>query len=192
MEVGLLAVTGVILYFVYRPSPSQGWIQMTGVDRPMGLPEWTRLLHHWIAILTVPTALVAGVLSSLRLVTRRRWQAPAAAAGLLVAALAGLATGFRLPWDQLALWAVTRGEIHVGYGSLLAGEVRFVITNRGEEAPTTVITLLVVHAVTGIVAGALVAVAWRLVRNPAHARREANGQAADSPAWGEPGWGGQA
>lgn len=61
---------------------------------------------------------------------------------------------------------MTRGEIHVGYGSLLAGEVRSVLTNRGEEAPTTVITLLVVHAVAGVVAGALVvAVAWRLVRH---------------------------
>ena len=165
MEVGLLAVTGAILYFVYRPSPSQVWIQMTGVDRPMGLPEWTRLLHHWIAILTVPTALVAGMLSSLRLVTRRRWQEPAAAAGLLVAALVGLATGFRLPWDQLALWAVTRGDIYVGYGSLLDGDVRFVLTDRGEEAPATVITWLVVHTVAGAVASALVAVAWRLVRH---------------------------
>jgi len=165
IEVGLLAVTGVILYFVYRPSPSQVWIQMTGVDRPMGLPEWTRLLHRWIAILTVPTALVAGLLSSLRLVIRGRWQRPAAAAGLLLASLAALATGFRLPWDQLALWAVTRGEIYVGYGALLDGDVRFVITGRGEEAPSTIITWLVVHTLVGAVAGALVAVSWRLVRH---------------------------
>ena len=96
MEVGLLAVTGVILYFVYRPSPSEAW-QMTGVDRPMGLPEWTRLLHRWTAILTVPTALVAGLLSLSQLVTRERWQEPAAAAGLLVTSLAALATGFLLP-----------------------------------------------------------------------------------------------
>ncbi len=165
MEVGLLAVTGVILYFVYRPSPSEAWIQITEVNRPMGLPEWTRLLHRWSAILTVPTALVAGVLSSLRLVIRGRWQGPVAVAGLLVASLAALATGFRLPWDDLALWAVTRGEIYVGYGSLLDGDVRFVLSDRGEEAPSTVITWLVVHAVAGVVAGAFVAVAWRLVRH---------------------------
>jgi len=60
---------------------------------------------------------------------------------------------------------VTRGEIYVGYGSLLGGDVRFVITDRGEEAPSTVITWLVVHTVAGAVAGALVAVAWRLVRH---------------------------
>ena len=62
---------------------------------------------------------------------------------------------------------MTRGEIYVGYGSLLGGDVRFVITDRGEEAPSTVITWLVVHTVAGAVAGALVAVAWRLVRNRA-------------------------
>ncbi|CAN5167870.1 hypothetical protein BH18ACT4_BH18ACT4_04640 [soil metagenome] len=56
---------------------------------------------------------------------------------------------------------MTRGEIYVGYGSLLGGDVRFVLTDRGEEAPSTVITWLVVHAV----AGALVAAAWRLVRH---------------------------
>lgn len=164
VEVALLAVTGVILYFVYRPRASEALIQVTGGDRPMAFPDWTRLLHRWVAILTVPTALVASLLISLRLAIRRRWQGPVAAAGLLVASLAALVTGFRLPWRQLALWAVTGGDIHVGYGSLLDGDVRFVLTDRGEEAPSTVITWLVVHAVFGVVAGAFVAVAWRLVR----------------------------
>ena len=165
VEVVLLAVTGVILYFVYHPSPTEAWIQITAVNRPMGLPEWTRLLHRWIAILTVPTALVAGLLSSPQLVLRGQWQGPAAAAGLLVASLAALATGFLLPWDNLALWAVTRGEIYVGYRPHLDGDVRFVLTDRGEEAPSTVITWLVVHALAGAVAGAFVAAAWRLVRH---------------------------
>ena len=59
---------------------------------------------------------------------------------------------------------MTGGEIHVGYGSLLDGDVRFVLTDRGEEAPSTVITWLMVHVVVGVVAGAFVVVAWRLVR----------------------------
>lgn len=160
IEVGLLAVTGVILFFVYRPSPSDAWIQMTGVDRRMGLPEWTRLLHRWVAIFTLPTALLACLLSSLRLVVAGRWQRPAATTGVLVAALAALATGLLLPWDHLALWAVTRGEIYVGYRPLLDGDVRFVLSDRGEEVPSTVITWLVVHALVGVAAGALVAVAW--------------------------------
>jgi quinol-cytochrome oxidoreductase complex cytochrome b subunit len=164
VEVALLAVTGVILYFVYRPRASEALIQVTGGDRPMGFPDWTRLLHRWIAILTVPTALVAGLLFSVRLAMRGRWQGPAAAAGLLVASLAALITGFRLPWKQLALWAVTGGEIHIGYGSLLDGDVRFVLTDRGEEAPSTLITWLVVHALLGAFVGALVAVACRLTR----------------------------
>lgn len=162
MEVGLLAVTGVVLYFIYRPSPSEAWIQMTGVDRRMGLPEWTRLLHRWIAILTLPTALVACMVSSLRPLIRGRRQGPAAAAGVLVASLGAMATGVLLPWDQLALWAVTRGEIYVGYRPLLDGDVRFVLSDRGEEAPSTVITWLVIHALVGVAASALVAVAWRL------------------------------
>jgi hypothetical protein len=84
---------------------------------------------------------------------------------VLVASLAALATGLLLPWDHLALSAVTRGEIYVGYRPLLDGDVRFVLSDRGEEAPSTVITWLAVHAVVGVVAGALVALAWRLVRH---------------------------
>lgn len=76
---------------------------------------------------------------------------------MLVASLPALATGFLLPCDHLALSAVTRGEIYVGYRPLLDGDVRFVLSDRGEEAPSTVIIWLVVHALMGVAAGALVA-----------------------------------
>lgn len=126
----------------------------------MGRPECTRLLHRWIAILTLPTALVACLLSPLRLVIRGRWKGPAAAIGVLVASLAALATGLLLPRDHLALSAVTRGEIYVGYTPLVDGDVRFVLSDRGDEPPSTVIIWLVVHALVGVAAGGLVAVAW--------------------------------
>lgn len=165
VEVALLAVSGVILYFVYRPRVSEALIQVTGGDRSMGFPDWTRLLHRWVALLSVPTALVAGLLISLRPVIGGRWKGPAVAAGLLVASLAALASGFRLPWSQLALWGVIPGKTYAGYMWLLDSEVRFVLSHRGEETPSTLITMLVLHAVVGLVASALVAVAWRLVRH---------------------------
>ena len=64
---------------------------------------------------------------------------------------------------HLALWAVTRGEIYVDYRPLLDGDVRFVLSDSGEETLSTVITWLVVHALIGVAADALVAVAWRFI-----------------------------
>ena len=43
-------------------------------------------------------------------------------------------TGYLLPWDQLALWAVTVGTNMAGYTPVFGEEVRFVLLGKGDQS----------------------------------------------------------
>jgi quinol-cytochrome oxidoreductase complex cytochrome b subunit len=66
-----------------------------------------------------------GLVLTLRPAGGRRWVGPALGSGIAVATLLASFTGFLLPWDQLALWAVTVGSDLQGYTALFDPVVRF-------------------------------------------------------------------
>ncbi len=154
----VLAVTGVWLTFNYRPNATQAWSDLG--DTSSGI-SGVRLAHQLASALLVPVLvafLVVGVVAS------RRWR-PAAA--LLVTALALGYTGFLLPWDQLALWAVTVGTDYQGMlSAAFSDDVRFVLLGGSEVSQATLRLWLVVHtvALTAVFAG-LLALATRSTRS---------------------------
>ena len=164
VEVAILVVTGVALYFLYVPTAFQSWGEVTKVDDGgVRLAYVLRILHRLASYVAVPTAVAAGVLVALRPGFRaRRWTGVSLAVGLAVTALAASFTGFLLPWDQLALWAVTVGSNVRGYNVLFDSSVRFVLIGGFELEPGTVIRWLLVHAlVLGPLLVVLVVLAWR-------------------------------
>jgi quinol-cytochrome oxidoreductase complex cytochrome b subunit len=54
-------------------------------------------------------------------------------------------TGYLLPWDQLALWAVTVGTNMMGYTPVFGRQVKFVLVGGGEVGPPTLIRWYVLH-----------------------------------------------
>jgi quinol-cytochrome oxidoreductase complex cytochrome b subunit len=102
-------------------------------------------------------------------VERRRDLRRALGAGaLLIGCLAASFTGSLLPWDQLALWAVTVGTNMTGYEPLRAGDVRFVLMDGRELSPSWLLSWLAVHVSIGTAAmlGAIgLVAAWRRRRN---------------------------
>ncbi len=157
-------VTGVALYFLYVPTASQTWTDIGQVDDGgVSLAYGLRIVHRLTSHVAVPTAVAAGVLVALRAgAGARRWTGVSLAVGLAVTVLAASFTGFLLPWDQLALWAVTVGSSIRGYGILFDSSVRFVLAGGVELETGTVIRWLLVHAVVlGPLLAVLVALAWR-------------------------------
>ncbi len=154
----VLAVTGVWLTFNYRPNAAQAWRDL---DMPSAGIGWARLTHQVATALLVPLVvafLVVGVVAS------RRWR-PATA--LLVTTLALTWTGFLLPWDQLALWAVTVGTDYQGMiAAAFNDDVRFVLIGGVEISQATLRLWFLVHTVALTVAFAgLLALAARSVRS---------------------------
>jgi menaquinol-cytochrome c reductase cytochrome b subunit len=156
----VLAATGLWLTFDYRPGATQAWPGLG--SRPAGT-DWPRVIHQLASALIVPLVLALLVVS---VVVSRRWRSTGA---LALTTLALAYTGFLLPWDQLALWAVTVGRD--ANGMLFAAfddDVRFIILGGVEISQATLRLWLVVHAaVLPAVFCALLALAARgIERHP--------------------------
>lgn len=170
VEITVLVVTGVALFFVYRPSTSQAWndVFTEGTDSGVRVADALRGIHLLASQLAVPTALATGIvvgLSARR--AGRPWPGAATGAAIAVITLAASITGFLLPWDQLALWAVTVGTNLSGYRPLFDDTVRFVLIGGVEVSRGTLVRWLLVHMLLlGPALAVLVAMAWRHHRSP--------------------------
>lgn len=154
--VAVLAVTGLSLVGDYRPTAP-------GADLPLdqGLHQLAATLLQAVALLAVVSALGWSYGSG-----RRVWIGPAV---VLVLVMAASVTGQRLPWDQLALWAVTLGSGVEGvWYAAFDKSVRFVLVDGGELSPSSYRRDVLLHlAAGGAVAVGLVAVgaAWWRTRS---------------------------
>jgi quinol-cytochrome oxidoreductase complex cytochrome b subunit len=103
-------VTGVLLMFYYRPVLEYAYVDMKTLQYAVGFGEVLRNLHRWGAHLMV----IFVMLHMLRVFLTGSYRPPrefnwVLGVSLLVLTLLLSFTGYLLPWDQLAFWAVTVG-----------------------------------------------------------------------------------
>lgn len=160
VTVVVLVGTGVWLSFTYQPDAAQAW---PGLGADPGGIAWARLVHRLATGVLIPLALAYLVV---RTVASGRWRA---ATGVLVVSAAIGYTGFRLAWDQLALWAVTVGENYQGmWAAGFSDDVRFVLVGGVEVSQATLRLWFLTHVGLSIVlVGVLAAAARGLYRSPA-------------------------
>ena len=104
-----LAITGILLMFYYRPTAEYAFVDMIALREhvPLGV---MRELHRWGAHLMV----IAVWLHMFRVFLTGSYKPPREfnwGVGVILLTLTLLLsfTGYLLPWDQLAIWAVTVG-----------------------------------------------------------------------------------
>jgi len=112
----ILAVTGVLLIFVYTPSPDAAYESMIALQTEIYFGNLIRNLHHWSGNLMV----VVAILHLLRVFYTAGFSSPrefnwAMGVVLLLLIIGANFTGYLLPWDQLAYWAVTVGTSLLDY-----------------------------------------------------------------------------
>ena len=175
-QVLVLAVTGLYLVFGYHPTPTESWGVLTLDDpsfRGRTFADSVRTAHRWAAWSTLlPATVLAAVAFSESMMrwkgrARRRSGVVTGPAILLVVVVA-LLTGFALPWDQVALRAVTVGTSYRGYEWLLGDDVRFVLIGGAEVSVAMLRAVFAVHAllVPPLLAVALGVTARRGRRHP--------------------------
>ena len=112
----ILVGTGVMLMFVYTPSPETAYNDMITLQTEVMFGQLIRNLHHWSGNLLV----VVTFLHLLRVFFTGGFRPPREfnwilGVVLLLLVVVANFTGYLLPWDQLAYWAVTVGASLLNY-----------------------------------------------------------------------------
>ncbi|MBI4321915.1 MAG: cytochrome b N-terminal domain-containing protein [Chloroflexi bacterium] len=124
----ILSVTGGLLMFYYVPATSQAYDNMQDLQFAVSYGRLWRNLHRWAAHLMV----VSVSLHMCRVFYTAAYKPPrefnwVLGVSLFVLTLAFSFTGYLLPWDQLAFWAITVGT-NIGRAMPLIGEqLRFLL-----------------------------------------------------------------
>jgi len=105
-----LCLTGVFLMIYYQPGVPEAYSTVKDLSFVSSAGKYVRNIHRWAAHLMVFTVL----LHMTRVFYTNSYKPPREAnwligMGLLVITLGLSFTGYLLPWDQLAYWAVTIG-----------------------------------------------------------------------------------
>ncbi len=146
----LLTITGIYLMFFYRPYAQAGsaiaYSDMQALSTSIVFGQLVRNLHRWGAHLMVFTVF----LHMARVFYHGAYKPPrefnwVVGVVLLVLTLLLSFTGYLLPWDQLALWAVTVGTSMMGYTPILGKQVKFLLLGSVEVGPETLIRWYVLH-----------------------------------------------
>jgi len=112
----VLVGTGIMLMFVYTPSPATAYTDMMRLQTEVNYGQFVRNLHHWsgnlLVIVTFLHMLRVFFTGGLRPPREFNW---VMGVGLLLLVVLANFTGYLLPWDQLAYWAVTVGSSLLSY-----------------------------------------------------------------------------
>lgn len=116
----VLIITGVLLMFRYDASVETAYTSVQLIETQVWFGSLIRALHHWSANLLVITAF----LHLLRVFYTGGFKDGRSTnwiigIGLLLIVLAFNFTGYLLPWDQLAYWAITVGTSLLSYIPLI-------------------------------------------------------------------------
>lgn len=103
-------VTGILLMFYYKPYPDVAYQSIKDIHFVVPTGRFIRNIHRWAANVMV----IAVILHMARAFYTAAYRSPREynwliGWGLLVVTLALSFTGYLLPWDQLAYWAITIG-----------------------------------------------------------------------------------
>ena len=104
----LQIVTGILLMLVYEPSPGKAYESILILQNDVVFGQYIRNIHYWSANILV----VVVFLHLLRVYLTGGFYRPRQfnwilGLCLLFSVLASNFTGYLLPWDQLAFWAIT-------------------------------------------------------------------------------------
>ncbi len=142
----ILAVTGVLLMFYYVPSTTQAYDRMLDLRGAVAFGGFLRNMHRWAA-----HAMVAAVfLHMCRVFFTGSYKPPrefnwVIGVLLLLLTLALSFTGYLLPWDQLAFWAITVGTSIVAYFPVLGPQARYLLLGGHEIGQAALLRFYVLH-----------------------------------------------
>jgi quinol-cytochrome oxidoreductase complex cytochrome b subunit len=106
----ITVVTGILLMFYYKPYPDAAYDSVKDIHFVVPTGRFIRNLHRWAANVMVVTVILHMARAFYTAAYRRPREFNWLIGLALFAVTLGLSfTGYLLPWDQLAYWAITIG-----------------------------------------------------------------------------------
>ncbi|HXH61488.1 MAG TPA: cytochrome b N-terminal domain-containing protein [Fimbriimonadaceae bacterium] len=144
----ILTVTGVLLMFYYVPSVERAHADMVDLQTAISLGKIVRNVHRWGAHAMV----VVVFLHMIRVFVSKAYKHPrefnwVVGVILLVLTFFLSFTGYLLPWDQLAFWAVTVGTNMAGAVPFAGADIRFVLLGGATVDQPALLRFYVLHCV---------------------------------------------
>ena len=144
----VLTATGLALMLYYVPYPPEAYRSMKDLQFVVTFGVILRNMHRWSA-----HAMVGVVFLHLcRVFWTGSYKAPrefnwVVGVALFLLTLLLSFTGYLLPWDQLAFWAITVGANVAAYAPLVGERIKFLLLGGHVIGPTTLLRFYVLHCV---------------------------------------------
>lgn len=142
----ILTVTGILLMFYYVPSVDRAYSDMKDLQFVVSYGTFLRNMHRWAA-----HAMVFFVLLHMcRVFYTGAYKPPrevnwVVGVILLAVTLFLSFTGYLLPWDQLAFWAITVGTSIASYAPVVGQKVRFLLLGGNTIMQGALLRFYVLH-----------------------------------------------
>jgi quinol-cytochrome oxidoreductase complex cytochrome b subunit len=183
----ILSVTGVLLMFYYVPDVHQAYQNIKDLEFAISYGILLRNMHRWAA----HSMVIFSILHMMRVFYAGAYKTPREfnwGVGVILLVITFLLsfTGYLLPWDQLAIWAITvgtnmggatpllgnAGPFHEIVGARLDNDVRFVLLGGTVVGQNGLLRFYVLHCIfLPIVACLLISIHfWRVRKDGGLAR----------------------
>ncbi len=144
----VLTVTGIWLMFFYVPSVERAYTDMLNLETGVTFGMLMRNMHRWAAHLMVVTVF----LHMCRVFFTGGYKHPRElnwVIGVLLWVLTLILslTGYLLPWDQLAYWAITVSTNIVGVIPFIGDKMRLLALGAAEAGPSALIRFYTMHII---------------------------------------------
>jgi quinol-cytochrome oxidoreductase complex cytochrome b subunit len=169
----ILSVTGVLLMFYYVPATEHAYQNMKDLEFVVTAGQVLRNMHRWAAHLMV--IFVAAHMC--RVFYTAAYKPPREFNWVLGVVLflltLGLSfTGYLLPWDQLAFWAITVGSSIASYAPVVGQKLKFLLLGGHVVGESALLRFYVLHVIVlpGVAAFLIAIHVWRVRKDGGLAR----------------------
>jgi len=142
----ILGLTGAVLLNNYTPAAPQAYLDILELNSNVWFGELIRNLHHWSANLLI----VVAVLHLIRVFVTGAYRPPRElnwliGVAMLLLVLGANFTGYLLPWDQLAYWAITVGTSIISYVPVIGQWLSILVLGGPEVGANTLLNFYSMH-----------------------------------------------
>lgn len=144
----ILVGTGVLLMFYYVPSTDRAYDAMKDLQFVVSAGLLIRNMHRWAAHMMV----LFVMLHLCRVFYTGAYKRPrefnwVIGVGLFLLTLGLSFTGYLLPWDQLAFWAITVGTNIAGYAPVIGPKLKYLLLGGNVVGQEALIRFYALHVI---------------------------------------------